>query len=86
MYAVSSPAGRPRVGIIVPRYGRTTVQRNRVRRRLREIARRDLLPRALRADVGLDLILRAKPSAYDRSLAALRAAIAGRLEELCSAP
>lgn len=86
VYAVSSPAGRPRVGVIVPRYGRTIVQRNRVRRRLREIARRDWLPLAFGSGVGLDLILKAKPSAYDRSLGTLRAAIAGRLEELCSAP
>ncbi len=70
----------------MPRYGRSTVQRNRVRRRLREIARRDLLPRAFHAGVALDLILKAKPSAYGRSLGKLRAAIAGRLEELCSAP
>ncbi len=70
----------------MPRYGRTTVQRNRVRRRLREIARRDWLPLAFRSGARLDLILKAKPSAYDRSLGKLRGAIAGRLEELCSAP
>ena len=50
----------PRVGIVVPKYRRNIVSRNRIRRRLRELVRIRLLP-----DLGgVDLILRAKPSAY----------------------
>ena len=50
----------PRVGIVVPKYRYTIVSRNRVRRRLRELARLRLLP-----NLGnVDLLLRAKPPAY----------------------
>lgn len=50
----------PRVGIVVPKYRHTIVSRNRVRRRLRELARLRLLP-----NLGnVDLLLRAKPPAY----------------------
>jgi ribonuclease P protein component len=53
----------PRVGVVVPKYGRNIVDRNRTKRRLRELARLELLPR-----IGeLDLLLRAKPQAYHSS-------------------
>jgi ribonuclease P protein component len=58
--ATASLLFRPRVGIIVPKYGRNIVDRNRVKRRLRELARTQLLPSAGR----LDIIIRAKPGAY----------------------
>jgi ribonuclease P protein component len=50
----------PRLGLIVPRYGHTAVARNRLRRRLRELARR----RVLRALPPLDLVLRPRVAAY----------------------
>jgi ribonuclease P protein component len=53
----------PRVGVVVPKYGRTIVDRNRTKRRLRELARLRLLPIIERVDV----LLRAKPQAYDSS-------------------
>jgi len=37
---------RPRVGVIVPRYGHSAVERNRLRRRVKEIARREWLSAA----------------------------------------
>ena len=52
--------GHPRLGVVVPRYGSTAVARNRLRRRLREIARRSVLP-GLSA---LDLVVRPRPDAY----------------------
>lgn len=51
--------GHPRLGVIVPRYGTTAPARNRLRRRLRERARR-LLP----ALAPLDLVIRARLEAY----------------------
>ena len=51
----------PRVGVVVPKYKRNIVERNRVRRRLRELARIRLLPLL----GNMDLLIRAKPSAYD---------------------
>jgi len=50
----------PRVGVVVPKYGRKIVDRNRTKRRLRELTRIRLLPL-----IGqMDLLLRAKPEAY----------------------
>jgi ribonuclease P protein component len=62
-------AGHPRTGIIVPRFQHTAVARNRLRRRLREILRRDVLGNL----PGVDLVVRAKHSAYAASFADLRA-------------
>lgn len=51
----------PRVGIVVPKHRHRVVDRNRVKRRLRELVRTRLLP-----DLGrVDLLIRAKPEAYD---------------------
>jgi ribonuclease P protein component len=50
----------PRVGVVVPRYRHNIVSRNRVKRRLRELARIRLVP-----NLGsVDLLIRAKPPAY----------------------
>lgn len=55
------------MGLIVPKHKQTAVARNRVKRRLRECARLELLPALrLRAEheAPLDVVLRAAPSAY----------------------
>ena len=52
--------GHPRLAVVVPRYGRTAVRRNRLRRRLRDIARRRILP----GISPLDLVIRTRASAY----------------------
>lgn len=71
-----------RVGIIVPRHKQTAVARNRVKRRLRELVRLELLPsRAARPP--LDLVLRAMPSAYEAAFTDLAGdvrRVIGRLE------
>jgi ribonuclease P protein component len=59
----------PRVGIVVPKYRQTIVNRNRVKRRLRELARIRLLPELGR----VDLLVRAKPPAYGTSFKQLAA-------------
>ena len=51
----------PRVGVVVPKYRRNIIDRNRTKRRLRELARTRMLPILGRIDV----LLRAKPEAYD---------------------
>ena len=66
-------AGRPRLGLIVPRFQFTAVARNRLRRRLREIWRRQLqegLP-------AWDLVIRAKREAYETDFAHLEAELLG---------
>lgn len=56
----SNRLGHPRLGLVVPRRGATAVQRNRLRRRLREIARRRLLPQL----APVDLVVRSRANAY----------------------
>jgi len=53
----------PRVGIVVPKHRRRIVDRNRVKRRLREIIRTRVLPELN----GIDLLIRARPEAYGSS-------------------
>ena len=77
---VASLLHHPRVGIIVPRHKHSAVERNRVKRRLREIARLRLLP-ALR-DVPIDVVVRAHPSAYDAEFAALERELGRAVERL----
>lgn len=67
----ASPVSHLRFGVIVPRYGHTAVERNLVKRRLREAIRRELLPRLLAASVERDIIVRARRDAYGVSHAAL---------------
>jgi ribonuclease P protein component len=68
---LASPFGSPRIGIVVPRHQHSAVDRNRLKRRLREIVRVELLP-ALRERPPIDLAIRTRHDAYDASLDALR--------------
>jgi ribonuclease P protein component len=76
-------AEAPRLGVIVPRYGRSAVERNRLRRRLKEIARRDWLPAARTEGKDLDVLVRAREAAYDRSFGALQALLLDVREGRC---
>lgn len=69
MIWLDNDVGHPRVGLIVPRGRQTAVARNRLRRRLREIWRREVQP----AQPAWDLLVRARAEAYAASFAALRA-------------
>lgn len=72
VFFAPSPASRSRLGLIVPKHGRTIVERNRVKRRLREIGRREVLPMlADRATPG-DVLLRARRAAYGATFEELR--------------
>ncbi|WP_419162596.1 ribonuclease P protein component [Candidatus Palauibacter sp.] len=82
VFSAPSLPGRPRVGIIAPRHGRTAVERNRVQRRLTEIARLDLLPALETGRLDLDLILRAKPAAYEASYRKLHVALLALMDSL----
>jgi ribonuclease P protein component len=60
-------AGHPRVGLIVPKFQSSAVARNRLRRRLREVWRREL-QRDLPA---WDVVIRARRDAYGAEFEAL---------------
>lgn len=55
----------------MPKQKRTSVERNRLKRRLRELSRTRLLP----ALPPVDLVIRTLPEAYDASFAELEAEI-----------
>ena len=67
-----SPAPHPRVGVVVPRYRHSIVRRNRLKRRLREILRQDVLTRLRDEEQPVDLLVRARPEAYDVDYTVLR--------------
>ena len=69
--ALASLLLHPRVGLIVPRYKHSAVDRNRLKRRLREIVRTGLLP-AL-AERPVDVVVRALPQAYEAPFETLQA-------------
>ena len=62
--------------MVVPRHAHTAVRRNQLRRRIREIGRRYVLP-AL--DQPTDVGVRARPGAYDTPFVQLRMEIVGAL-------
>lgn len=56
----------------MPKHRHGSVERNRLKRRLREIGRTELLPRLNAAGEHLDVLVRARPEAYTAEFAALR--------------
>jgi ribonuclease P protein component len=69
---------------VVPKHHRTVVARNRLKRRLREISRRELLPRIREEGLLLDLLIRARRDAYEASYRQLKRGLLEITEELCS--
>jgi ribonuclease P protein component len=69
MIWMDNQSGQPRMGLIVPKFRSSAVARNRLRRQLREIWRRDIQAR----QPGWDLIIRARREAYSAAFDALRA-------------
>jgi ribonuclease P protein component len=75
---LASPLGHPRIGIVVPRYGRSAVDRNRLKRRLRELVRTHLLREAH----SVDVVIRTRHDAYSASFDALGLDIARTTTQL----
>jgi ribonuclease P protein component len=65
--------GHPRMGLIVPKFQSSAVARNRLRRRLREIWRREIQPH----QPSSDLVIRARREAYGAGFARLREQLLG---------
>ena len=63
----------PRLGVVVPRFGNTAVARNRLRRHLRELSRRRLMPLL----TPIDLVIKPRTNAYRATFTEL----AGELEQ-----
>ena len=84
VFLASSPVARSRLGLVVPKHKRNAVQRNQLKRRLREIGRTVVLPRLDGAGLRLDVMVRTRPEAYGASWEALREELTRVVEELCS--
>jgi ribonuclease P protein component len=69
--AIASLFEFSRIGIIVPRHQHSAVDRNRLKRRIRELVRTVLLP-ALRGQPAADIALRARREAYTAEFVELR--------------
>ena len=65
----------------MPRYSHSAVERNLVKRRLRELIRTELLP-SMASMAALDLVVRAAPSAYGVDYETLRAAMRQAIERM----
>ncbi len=68
MIWMENPTGQPRMGLVVPKFQASAVARNRLRRRLREIWRREVQQR----QPSWDLVIRARREAYSASFEALQ--------------
>lgn len=75
-----SPGSFSRAALVVPRHGNTAARRNRVKRRLREALRREVLPRLDARGVAVDVLVRARPEAYGASYAGLAAELVSWVE------
>lgn len=84
VFFLSSKENDSRVGFIVPKHNHRAVDRNRVKRRLRELSRQEILPRLREEGVHLDLLIRARREAYKASYQQLRKELLEVTEELCS--
>ena len=84
VFFAASPASRSRLGLVVPKFGHEIVERNRVKRRLRELGRRLVLPALDSRGRCTDVLIRARRPAYEADFAGLEQDVRAVLEDLCS--
>ncbi|MHB1861485.1 MAG: ribonuclease P protein component [Gemmatimonadaceae bacterium] len=66
--SLASPLGYVRLGLVVPRHGQSAVERNRLKRQLRELGRTLLV----HLPVSYDVVIRCRSEVYDLSFDELR--------------
>ncbi|MEQ9398488.1 MAG: ribonuclease P protein component [Longimicrobiales bacterium] len=84
VFFAPSPVSRSRLGLIVGKLGHDIVERNRVKRRLREIGRRRVLPGLDGAGCFADVLIRARHPAYGAGFEELARDVGEAVEALCS--
>jgi ribonuclease P protein component len=75
-----SPVTSARVGVVVPRHRHRVVDRNLLKRRLREILRVEVLPYLMQHEISVDVLVRARSEAYESTFGALRDELVGWME------
>lgn len=78
------PGPRSRLGLIVPKHGRRIVDRNLLKRRLREIGRRQTLPALDACGKPTDVLIRARGRAYGAEFETLEREVRDAVEGVCS--
>jgi ribonuclease P protein component len=86
VFFAASSASFSRLGVIVPKHRHAIVERNLLKRRLKEIGRTRVLPALRDADRKMDVMVRARAEAYQASFAELRAELDVVTEGMCCAP
>jgi ribonuclease P protein component len=67
--------------VVVPKHRHSAVERNRVKRRLKEIGRTEILPRLGAGGLAVDVLVRARREAYGASYGELRDELVKLAEE-----
>lgn len=70
------------MGLIVPRFQQTAVARNRLRRRLREVWRREIMS----VQPPWDVVVRARRESYSASFDALRSELLAWRDDVVARP
>jgi ribonuclease P protein component len=83
VFFAPSPASFSRLGLIVPKHGRKIVERNLLKRRLREIGRRRVLPALAAGGTALDVLIRARRGAYELEFDGLALEVTEAVEGMC---
>jgi ribonuclease P protein component len=84
VFLAPSPASFSRLGVVVAKHGRRIVDRNLLKRRLREIGRRHVLPEMCARGAVVDVLIRARGKAYEADFGELARDVLGAVEELWS--
>lgn len=84
VFFLASSLSRSRWGMIVPKHRHSIVERNRVKRRLREIGRTYVLPRLKAQGLDFDVLVRARREAYGVGFRSLMDELHSMTEGLCS--
>ena len=84
LYCRSADGSLPRIGYVVPKLGHRIVARNRIKRRVREIGRRNVLRRLRDSGLGMDILIRIRRPAYRATYAELELEILKVVEAACS--
>lgn len=85
-FAFPPDAHQSRFGLIVPKHRHSGVERNRLKRRLRELGRRKVLPRFRKAGLAVDFMVRARREAYRAPWRALEEELVEVADAICSDP
>lgn len=75
---------RPRIGWVVPKLGFRIVDRNLLKRRIREIGRKKILTHLAASGCGMDVLVRVRTTAYRATYRQLERELSEAVEAECS--